>query len=116
MFRFFHKKDEDIIKDPVTPSAQELGADGPGFMIVEDVFSIKGRGTVATGRIEEGSFHIGDAVIVRKADDTVINTEITGIETFRKSIDMAVAGDNVGLLLADVDRNQIERGDEISNI
>jgi len=115
LFDFLRKKD-DIIKDPVTPSTREPDVDGAGFMVVEDVFSIKGRGTIVTGRIEEGSFHIGDAVAIRKADGTVIDTKILAIEAFHKSIDMAIAGDNVGLLLEDVDRNQIEYGDEISSV
>src|SRR5215218_9887586 len=84
--------------------------DKPFLMSVEDVFSIKGRGTVATGRVERGTAKVGDAVeiIGLKKDNTP--TTITGIEMFQKTLDRAIAGDNVGALLRGIDREGIERG------
>lgn len=112
MFNLFKKKD-DIIKDPIRPSDARPDVSGPGLMVIEDVFSITGRGTVVTGRIGSGSFRIGDSVRVTRESGEVINTAIIGIEAFRKALDVATAGDNVGLLLRDVERNQIGRGDRI---
>ncbi len=83
--------------------------DKPFLMPVEDVFTITGRGTVATGRVERGQVKIGDVVEIvgLGADKT---TTVTGIEMFRKSLDSAMAGDNAGLLLRGVERKDIERG------
>jgi elongation factor Tu len=80
------------------------------LMSIEDVFSIKGRGTVATGRVERGTAKVGDAVeiIGLKKDNTP--TTITGIEMFQKTLDKAIAGDNVGVLLRGIERDGIERG------
>ncbi len=83
--------------------------DKPFLMAVEDVFSITGRGTVATGRIERGSLHVGDNLEIVGFGDTQ-NTVATGIEMFRKLLDEAIAGDNVGVLLRGIDKEQIERG------
>lgn len=83
--------------------------DKPFLMAVEDVFSITGRGTVATGRIERGKVKIGDAVEVIGFRDT-ISSVATGIEMFRKLLDEGIAGDNVGILLRGIEKNQIERG------
>ena len=83
--------------------------DKPFIMAVEDVFSIKGRGTVATGRIEQGTVHVGDKIEVvglRPTRDTVC----TGVEMFNKTLDTGEAGDNVGLLLRGIERDDIERG------
>jgi elongation factor Tu len=83
--------------------------DKPFLMAVEDVFSIKGRGTVATGRIERGVVKVNDEVeIVGFEADK--KTTVTGVEMFRKSMDRGEAGDNVGCLLRGVDKDQIERG------
>ena len=82
-------------------------------MAVEDVFSITGRGTVATGRIERGKVHVGDPLEIIGFRDT-LNTVATGIEMFRKLLDEAVAGDNIGCLLRGVDRKEIERGQVLS--
>ena len=80
------------------------------LMPVEDVFTITGRGTVATGRVERGEIKVGDVVeIVGMAEDSK-QTTITGVEMFRKLLDSAVAGDNIGALLRGVDRKDIERG------
>jgi len=87
----------------------EREIDKPFLMPVEDVFSITGRGTVATGRIERGRVKVGDEVeIVGLGADK--KTVVTGVEMFRKVLDEGVAGDNVGLLLRGVDKNEIERG------
>ena len=81
----------------------------PFLMAVEDVFSITGRGTVATGRIERGVVKVGDTIEIIGFRDTM-NTVATGIEMFRKLLDQGEAGDNVGVLLRGVEKNQIERG------
>ncbi len=81
----------------------------PFLMAVEDVFSITGRGTVATGRIERGKVHVGDQLEIIGFRDT-LNTVATGIEMFRKLLDEGIAGDNVGILLRGIDKNQVERG------
>ncbi len=84
--------------------------DKPFMMPVEDVFSITGRGTVATGRVERGTVKVGDEVeIVGIADDTK-KTTVTGVEMFRKLLDYAEAGDNIGTLLRGIAREEVERG------
>ena len=83
--------------------------DKPFMMSVEDVFTITGRGTVATGRIERGVVKVGEEVEVVGLGDT-IKTTVTGVEMFRKEMTQGQAGDNVGLLLRGVDKNQIQRG------
>ena len=85
-------------------------ADEPFLMPVEDVFSITGRGTVATGRVERGTVKMADNVEIVGLTDEKKTTVITGIEMFRKLLDSAEAGDNVGLLLRGVQKNEIERG------
>ena len=82
----------------------------PFSMAVEDIFSISGRGTVATGRIERGVVKIGEEVEVVGLRPTVQKTVVTGVEMFRKDLDQGQAGDNVGLLLRGMDKNTIERG------
>ena len=85
-------------------------ADLPFLMPVEDVFSISGRGTVATGRVERGTIKMSDVVEIVGLSDEKKNTVVTGIEMFHKLMDFAEAGDNVGLLLRGVQKNEIERG------
>ena len=85
-------------------------ADLPFLMPVEDVFSITGRGTVATGRVERGTVKMGDTVEIIGLTDERKTTVITGVEMFRKLLDSAEAGDNVGLLLRGVDKKGVERG------
>ena len=85
-------------------------ADEPFLMPVEDVFSITGRGTVATGRVERGTVKMGDVVEIVGLSEEKKTTTITGVEMFRKLLDSAEAGDNVGLLLRGVDKKAIERG------
>jgi len=88
----------------------ERPLDRPFLMPVEDVFSITGRGTVATGRIEQGVVHTGDTVEIVGIHPEVNSTVVTGVEMFRKILDEGQAGDNVGCLLRGVDREAIERG------
>jgi elongation factor Tu len=87
--------------------------DKPFLMSVEDVFSITGRGTVATGRVERGKIHVNDNVEIVGIKPTQ-KSVITGVEMFRKLMDEAIAGDNIGVLLRGVDKEQIERGQVIA--
>ena len=89
-------------------------ADLPFLMPVEDTMTISGRGTVATGRVERGTAHVGDQMEIVGIKEERLNTTITGLEMFRKSLDFAQAGDNIGALLRGIDRNQIERGQVIA--
>ncbi|MFN4259924.1 MAG: elongation factor Tu [Gemmataceae bacterium] len=88
----------------------ERAEDKPFLMSVEDVFSIKGRGTVATGRIERGKVKVGDDVEIVGLMKQSKKTVVTGVEMFNKTLDYGIAGDNVGVLLRGVERNDIERG------
>jgi elongation factor Tu len=83
-------------------------------MAVEDVFSITGRGTVATGRIEAGTIHTGDEVEIVGIADETRKTVCTGVEMFRKILDEGQAGDNVGLLLRGIGRDEIQRGQVVA--
>ncbi len=85
-------------------------SDLPFLMPVEDVFSITGRGTVATGRVERGTVNLSDEVEIVGLKDEAKKTTITGIEMFRKLLDSAEAGDNIGCLLRGIQKNEIERG------
>ena len=87
--------------------------DKPFLMAVEDVFSITGRGTVATGRVERGKIHVGDPVEIVGIKDTK-QSVATGLEMFRKLLDEAMAGDNIGILLRGVDKDGVERGQVIA--
>jgi elongation factor Tu len=84
--------------------------DKPFLMSIEDVFSIKGRGTVATGRVERGTAKVGDDCEIIGLRKDKVKTTITGIEMFQKTLDSAIAGDNVGVLLRGIERDGIERG------
>ena len=95
--------------DDYIPTPDRM-ADQPFLMPVEDVFSITGRGTVATGRVERGIAKVGDEVEIVGLTDEKRKVVITGLEMFRKMLDEAQAGDNVGALLRGVQRNEIERG------
>ena len=88
----------------------ERATDKPFLMPVEDVFTITGRGTVATGRVERGVLHVGDEVEVVGLKEDKTKTVVTGIEMFRKLLDEAQAGDNIGALLRGIQRTDIERG------
>ncbi|MEM1129266.1 MAG: EF-Tu/IF-2/RF-3 family GTPase [Pseudomonadota bacterium] len=85
------------------------------FLTVEDVFSISGRGTVVTGTIEGGPLKVGDRVFIVKPDGTAVSTIITGIESFRNASDEAQPGEEVGLLLRGIARDEVARGDTISH-
>jgi elongation factor Tu len=87
----------------------ERAVDGAFLMPVEDVFSISGRGTVVTGRIERGIIKVGEEIEIVGIKDTV-KTTVTGVEMFRKLLDQGQAGDNVGLLLRGTKREDVERG------
>ncbi|NLY91906.1 MAG: elongation factor Tu, partial [Firmicutes bacterium] len=88
----------------------ERDLDKPFLMPVEDVFTITGRGTVATGRVERGTVKVGDEVQIIGLSDEIKKTVVTGVEMFRKILDQAEAGDNIGVLLRGIDRKEIERG------
>ena len=88
----------------------ERDTDKPFLMPVEDVFSITGRGTVATGRVERGVLHVSDEVEIVGIHEDVKKTVVTGVEMFRKLLDEAQAGDNIGALLRGIQRTDIERG------
>ncbi len=90
--------------------------DKPFLMPIEDVFSITGRGTVATGRIETGIIHTGDAVDIIGMGAEKLKSVVTGVEMFRKILDEGQAGDNAGLLLRGIDKNEISRGMVISAV
>jgi len=88
--------------------------DLPFIMPVEDVFSIKGRGTVGTGRIERGKVHVGDEVAIIGLSKDIRKTVVTGVEMFNKTLDEGQAGDNVGLLLRGIEKKDLERGQVIA--
>ena len=88
----------------------ERDTDKPFMMPVEDVFSITGRGTVATGRVERGKIEVGNEVEIVGLNEKSEKTTVTGLEMFRKTLDYAEAGDNVGALLRGITRDHIERG------
>ncbi|MCR4435277.1 MAG: elongation factor Tu [Clostridiales bacterium] len=88
----------------------ERAIDKPFILPVEDVFSITGRGTVATGRVERGTIKVGEEVEIVGLMDAPRKTVVTGVEMFRKLLDQAVAGDNIGVLLRGIQRNEVERG------
>ena len=95
---------DEFIATPARPT------DLPFLMPVEDVFTITGRGTVATGRLERGIIKVGDAAEIVGLQDEPKGTTITGVEMFHKLLDQAEAGDNIGALLRGIDRKEVERG------
>ena len=95
---------DEYIPEPVRDT------DKPFLMPVEDVFTITGRGTVATGRVERGTLHLNEEVEILGISDDKQKTVVTGIEMFRKQLDEAMAGDNIGALLRGIDRDKIQRG------
>ena len=95
--------------DSYIPDPQR-DTDKPFLMPVEDVFSITGRGTVATGRVESGVLHVSDEVEIVGIKEETRKVVVTGVEMFRKLLDEAQAGDNIGALLRGVQRDEIERG------
>ena len=97
-----------VVDEYIPEPKREL--DKPFMMPVEDVFSIKGRGTVVTGRIDRGKIKTGDAVDIIGLRDKMFGSVVTGVEMFHKILDDGQAGDNVGLLLRGIDREEVERG------
>ena len=95
---------DEYIPLPVRP------LDKPFLMPIEDVFTITGRGTVVTGRVESGIVHVGDKVELVGIRDDIKSTVVTGVEMFRKILDEGQAGDNIGLLLRGIDKDEVERG------
>ena len=89
---------------------QTVVTSGSFHFVIDDVFTITGRGTVVTGRVDSGEVRVGDIVNIAGC----ITTEVTGIEMFRKTLDYAKAGDNCGLLLKDISRDQVNKGDVIT--
>ena len=124
LFDFLRGKNK-VIKDvtPTNPSSEgqndvnvELYAPGgEGEMVIEDVFSITGRGTVVTGRVK-GHFHINQSVVIEREGRETLPSAITGIESFRKMLDNANDGDNCGLLLREVQRDEVSRGDVVKSV
>jgi len=97
-----------VIDNYIPEPVREI--DKPFLLPVEDVFGIKGRGTVVTGRVERGRVQIGDEVAIVGLRDEVRKTVVTGVEMFRKTLEDGQAGDNVGCLLRGIDRDEVERG------
>jgi elongation factor Tu len=95
---------DEYIPEPVRDT------DKPFMMPVEDVFSIKGRGTVVTGRVDRGRIHVGDPVEIVGLREKAMSSVVTGVEMFHKTLDEGMAGDNCGLLLRGIDRTDVERG------
>ena len=92
----------------------ERDSDKPFLMPIEDVFTITGRGTVVTGRVERGQVKVGDTVEIVGLMDESKKTVVTGVEMFRKLLDYAETGDNIGCLLRGIDRKEVERGQVLS--
>jgi len=97
-----------VIDEYIPEPVREI--EKPFMMHVEDVFSIKGRGTVVTGRIDRGVVHTGDPVEIVGLRDEIVTSTCTGVEMFHKLLDEGMAGDNVGVLLRGIDREDVERG------
>jgi elongation factor Tu len=95
---------DEYIPEPVRDTEK------PFMMPIEDVFSIKGRGTVVTGRVDRGRIHIGEPVEIVGLRDKSMSSVVTGVEMFHKTLDEGMAGDNCGLLLRGIDRTDVERG------
>ncbi|MCR4753563.1 MAG: hypothetical protein K5837_04065 [Candidatus Saccharibacteria bacterium] len=110
-------RDDNIM---VNPPAQQMSKNistqtpnaGDGIMVISDAFSIVGRGTVATGRLTQ-AVRLNDPVVIVYQDGTQLKSKVIGIEAFRKKLDVAEVGENVGLLLEGIERGQIRRGDII---
>jgi elongation factor Tu len=97
-----------VVDEYIPEPKREL--DKPFMMSVEDVFSIKGRGTVVTGRVDRGVVKTGDNVDIVGLREKTVSTVVTGVEMFHKTLDTGQAGDNLGLLLRGIDREDVERG------
>ncbi len=124
-FKFIHKKSENVdisnqkvIENNISNSnntnndIENIKTDKnySFIMTIEDIFTVTGRGTIVTGRIEKGTIKVNDQVQIIGLNDEVKTTVIREIEMYRKTYESATAGDNVGLLLKDIERDEIERG------
>ena len=101
-----------VIDNYIPEPAREV--DKPFLMPIEDVFAIKGRGTVVTGRVERGRIRTGEEVEIIGLRDEVRKTVVTGVEMFRKTLDEGIAGDNIGCLLRGIERTEVERGEVLA--
>lgn len=118
-----HGKDVDVLlaeADAASPTAATVPSSsgapaGPFRMVVEDVFRITGRGTVATGKVELGTIRVGQEVRILRAGTVLSTTTVTGVEMFRKVLDSATVGDNVGLLLKGVTDENVMREDVLES-
>ncbi|MCW2795569.1 MAG: tuf [Nocardioides sp.] len=109
------ERDVDALLGEANLASPPAGPAGPFRMTVEDVFVISGRGTVATGKIEVGSVTVGQQVRVVRAGAELGTTAVTGVEMFRKKLDTASAGDNVGLLVAGDVGESVKPGDVLAS-
>jgi elongation factor Tu len=105
-----------MTKDRQNVTSQKDDIEKPFMMAIEDVFSIKGRGTIVVGQIARGTLHKGQEVDIVGLKKTVGKATVTGIETFHKELDLAQRGDNVGVLLGDLPRSEVERGMVIAQV
>jgi elongation factor Tu len=111
---WLRRKQEESLDPQVLLAKTRSEVPATGFRFtVEDVFSIKGRGTVVTGQVAAGRLAKGATVRLVRADGTQRDVTVTGIEAFRKTLDVAEPGPNVGLLLRDVGRDDVARGDQL---
>lgn len=127
LFDIFRKKDQDDVakeieqlnqrkKEKIADFPSEDFSNEKGSLVVDDVFSITGRGTVVTGKVSAGSFKVGDPVEVVIQNGESIPSTITGIEAFRKLKDTAHKGENVGLLLRGFERKDVSQGDLVRQL
>jgi translation elongation factor EF-Tu-like GTPase len=110
----FPERLQDSPLNSALSSPQDSLPVGSFGLTIEDVFSITGRGTVVTGRVQTGTVTVGEQVLISRAGQPLVQVEVTGVEMFRKIVRTASAGDNVGLLLRGVERDQVARGDVVS--
>jgi translation elongation factor EF-Tu-like GTPase len=108
-------KNDERPQDIVPPAPPRVQDDVPFQLRVEDVFSITGRGTVVTGRVLAGLVRVNDPVGVQRGGVEVLRTIVSAVEMFRRTTDHAVAGDNVGLLLRDVGKSDVQQGDVLTH-
>jgi elongation factor Tu len=101
-----------VVDEYIPEPVREI--DKPFMMPIEDVFSIKGRGTVVTGRVDRGKIKVGDAVEIVGLREKSMSSVVTGVEMFHKSLDEGMAGDNCGLLLRGIERTDVERGQVVA--
>ncbi len=113
IFDFFKKQLSEVEQyyEERQMNGQNTIFEGNFRIVVEDVFTLTGRGTVVTGTVESGTVRVGDTVQLRRTDGSNRTVKIAGIEMFRKMSDCASQGENVGILLRDVARNEIGKGD-----